>query len=249
MLEATLAERKKAFQELAGTSDEGKRRRELLALGIRECQHEFNGLGIEMNQLYESSAVYSTDNSVSGVQVTDPVLYYNTSTKPGSRLPHAWLNKAIPGKPISTIDLAGNGRFALFTGTGGDAWRRAAAIASKNMAGSGSKTESDDPEDRSSCRTSARAVSSMLPLEVRGASRAPSLDIRVWSIGWRLDWEDVYLDWMKKREISENGCLLVRPDRTIAWRCMKLEDVHGKEVETLEHVLRQILGLAKPLSD
>ena len=37
----------------------------------------------------------------------DSVLYYVSNTYPGSRLPHEWLNRAVPVTPISTIDLAG----------------------------------------------------------------------------------------------------------------------------------------------
>ena len=73
--------------------------------------------------------------------------------------------------------------------------------------------------------------------------RVPSLEIRTWTIGWRLDWEDVYLDWKKKREVEEDGCVLVRPDRTVAWRYTALGDMVGKEVERLENVMRSLLGL------
>jgi hypothetical protein len=36
----------------------------------------------------------------------NPILYYEKRVYPGARLPHVWLNKAIPTKPASTIDLA-----------------------------------------------------------------------------------------------------------------------------------------------
>ncbi|KAH7351470.1 FAD binding domain-containing protein [Pyrenochaeta sp. MPI-SDFR-AT-0127] len=245
MLEPSLQARKQAFRELEGTTDESKRRRELLTMGIRDCQHEFNGLGIEMNQSYESSAVYLDGEASPSVPPSDPVLYYHCSSRPGSRLPHAWLNKRIPGTPISTIDLAGNGHFSLFTGAGGEAWRQAATTVSERLTSSlGDRMNRLNDAYVGQCATTiSSAATSMLPLEIRAVSRVPSLVIRVWSIGWKLDWEDVYMDWIKKREIEDDGCLLVRPDRTIAWRCIKLQDVQEKEVEVLERVMRRILGL------
>ncbi len=45
-------------------------------------------------------------------------------TWPGVRLPHCWLGQE--GRKVSTLDLAGKGRFILFTGTGGEDWKQAA---------------------------------------------------------------------------------------------------------------------------
>ena len=56
----------------------------------------------------------------------DSVLYYVPNTYPGSRLPHEWLNRAVPVTPISTIDLAGKGAWTIITGIGGDGWKSAA---------------------------------------------------------------------------------------------------------------------------
>jgi hypothetical protein len=48
--------------------------------------------------------------------------------------------------------------------------------------------------------------------------------INAYGIGWGLDYHDKYRDWIKKREVEEDGCLLVRPDNFIAWRSMKMLD-------------------------
>lgn len=56
----------------------------------------------------------------------NPWLYYEPSTYPGRRLPHAWLNTAVPSPLVSTLDVAGKGGFTLFTGIGGEKWRDAA---------------------------------------------------------------------------------------------------------------------------
>lgn len=57
--------------------------------------------------------------------------YYPT-TRPGHRLPHAWLEAA--GKRISTHDLSvADGRFVLITGAKGDDWAKAAAAAAEKF--------------------------------------------------------------------------------------------------------------------
>jgi 2,4-dichlorophenol 6-monooxygenase len=54
---------------------------------------------------------------------------YTPSTRPGHRLPHAWLKKA--GERVSTHDLCGRGRFVLFTGAKGAVWQEAARAAAE----------------------------------------------------------------------------------------------------------------------
>ncbi|WP_269507296.1 FAD-dependent monooxygenase [Burkholderia sp. IMCC1007] len=50
---------------------------------------------------------------------------------------------------------------------------------------------------------------------------------------------DVYGDWARQREIEDHGCVLVRPDRFIAWRSEALAD---DPVGALRRVLARILG-------
>lgn len=52
---------------------------------------------------------------------------------------------------------------------------------------------------------------------------------------------DVCGDWARLREIDDDGCLLVRPDRVVAWR---MRGGSERPAEDLESVLRGILGLA-----
>jgi 2,4-dichlorophenol 6-monooxygenase len=63
--------------------------------------------------------------------VRDPELYYHPTTWPGARLPHVWLGRG--GHRVSTHDLAGKGRFALFTGISGEAWADAAERAAAEL--------------------------------------------------------------------------------------------------------------------
>ena len=51
-----------------------------------------------------------------------------------------------------------------------------------------------------------------------------NLKMNCYSIGWRRDYEDVYFDWARRREVEEDGCVLVRPDRFVAWRSMTMVD-------------------------
>ena len=54
-------------------------------------------------------------------------LYYRPTTRPGSRLPHAWLGLADPREPtVSTHDICGHGRFTVLTGINGAKWADAA---------------------------------------------------------------------------------------------------------------------------
>ena len=205
IMSPNLTERKAALAELlTGTTPAATARRKKFRDGIEYSAHEFHALGIEMNQQYASSeAIYTDDEDkpfeYTGKAAQDSVLYHIPNTYPGSRLPHAWLNTATPAKPVSTIDVAGHGRWTLFTGIGGEQrWKDAAA-----------------------------AVSGSLGVEIYAVG-----------VGFRRDWEDVYFVWEKVRGVEEDGCVLVRPDRVVAWRGRR----GGEEMERLERVVRRVLG-------
>jgi 2,4-dichlorophenol 6-monooxygenase len=52
---------------------------------------------------------------------------------------------------------------------------------------------------------------------------------------------DLYYDWAKLREVEEDGVLLVRPDKHVAWRARSMpEDPEG----ALRTAMNQILGTA-----
>ncbi|KAM0165343.1 hypothetical protein ACHAPG_000011 [Botrytis cinerea] len=70
------------------------------------------------------------------------------------------------------------------------------------------------------------------------AAEVLGIEINVYSIGWRQDYEDVYFDWARRREIGESGCVLVRPDRFVAWRAMEMIDGPDEKLMT---VLKTIL--------
>ncbi|KAK6067261.1 2,4-dichlorophenol 6-monooxygenase [Seiridium cupressi] len=132
-----VASRRKIMEQLQAPSPEGQKRRLAFQDAIEQTTHEFNGLGIEMGQLYNGSGIYTADEprpyERSGRAKANDTLYYEPSTYPGCRLPHVWLNKAMPTEPKSTIDLVGHGAFTLLTGIGGHDWKSAADKASSQL--------------------------------------------------------------------------------------------------------------------
>lgn len=180
----TLEERKQALAILNEVSERGRTKRRQLMDVIDYTSHEFLAQGSDMNQRYTSSAVFVEGAGERPPLPSDPALYHEPHTFPGLRLPHAWLNTAIPQQQLSTLDLAGKGRFTLFTGHGGDAWRTAAISVSRTL----------------------------------------GIDIAVFAVGYGLQYEAVYNDWYRLREVGEDGCVLVRPDNFIAWRSKTLAE-------------------------
>lgn len=71
-------------------------------------------------------------------------------------------------------------------------------------------------------------------------SKSLGVEMVAYSVGWKQDFEDVYFDWAKRREVEEDGCVLVRPDRVVAWRAKELVVDADKKLET---VIRSILAL------
>ncbi|KAK3387855.1 FAD binding domain-containing protein [Podospora didyma] len=120
------------------TTPEGDARRARLREALAKVQWEYNGLGAEMGQHYVSSGIYLADDEeefLLGERATrNPILHHEPSTYPGRRLPHVWLNSAVPKHPISIVDLAGHGKFSLFTGRkGGQEWKEAAGVVGKAL--------------------------------------------------------------------------------------------------------------------
>jgi 2,4-dichlorophenol 6-monooxygenase len=105
-------------------SPRGAESRAKLKAAIELKNYEFNAHGVELGHRYRSGAVVP-DGAPEPEFTRDPELYYHATTWPGARLPHAWLEHK--GERVSTHDLAGKGRFTLFTGIGGEGWLEAAA--------------------------------------------------------------------------------------------------------------------------
>jgi 2,4-dichlorophenol 6-monooxygenase len=141
--------------------------------------YEFNAHGVEMGQSYESSAVVP-DGTTRPAPARDPELYYEPSTFPGVRLPHAWVGDSR--RKLSTHDLVPYGGFTLLTGITGEAWADAAQKAADRL----------------------------------------GVPVRTVVIGPGREVTDLYFDWSRLSGVDEDGAVLVRPDKHVAWRSRAL---------------------------
>ncbi|MQA08701.1 MAG: 2,4-dichlorophenol 6-monooxygenase [Pseudonocardiaceae bacterium] len=71
------------------------------------------------------------------------------------------------------------------------------------------------------------------------AAHALGVPIRGAVVDHDQEYHDVYGDWARLRDIDGSGCLLVRPDRYIAWRSHTAVD---DPVRTLTNTMRQLLA-------
>ncbi len=113
------------LQELASPTAQGAERRAALAAALDLKNYEFNAAGVELNQRYQSAAVIGDADTEPEVWKRDPQLYLQATTRPGAKIPHAWLVSSA-GKRVSTLDVVGKGKFSLVTGLSGTAWVQAA---------------------------------------------------------------------------------------------------------------------------
>ncbi|HMC37589.1 MAG TPA: FAD-dependent monooxygenase [Actinomycetota bacterium] len=111
------------LRELGSDTDTGRARRAALSAAVELQNYQFNAHGVELGQRYTSGAVLD-DGTPFPQPSRDPELFYHPTTHPGARLPHAWVQHGT--KTVSTLDLAGHGRFSLLVGIGGEPWREAA---------------------------------------------------------------------------------------------------------------------------
>ncbi|MQY15876.1 2,4-dichlorophenol 6-monooxygenase [Streptomyces sp. RB5] len=107
------------------TKENAAQRREL-ADAVLGTLPIFHTHGMEMNQIYDSTAVV-TDGLPAPRPEKDPEFWYFPSTFPGHHLIHIWLTRDQRKVPL--IDLVGKGRFTVLTGPSGAAdWTSAAAL-------------------------------------------------------------------------------------------------------------------------
>jgi 2,4-dichlorophenol 6-monooxygenase len=104
---------------------EGARARQAVQEALDLKNHEFNAQGVEMNQRYASAAVIPDPQLGAEEWKQDKGLYLQPTTRPGAKIPHAWLIDKH-GIRISTLDVTGKGKFSLVTGLSGGAWVKSA---------------------------------------------------------------------------------------------------------------------------
>jgi 2,4-dichlorophenol 6-monooxygenase len=196
----TMEEGWAGLHELAEDSPAGSARRQQLRDAVELQNYQFNAHGIELGQAYVSAAVVP-DGTDALVPPRDPELFHEPGTRPGGRLPHAWLQAGTD--VVSTLDICSATELTLLVGVGGEPWVQAAGKVSAELG---------------------------IPLATR-------------AVGYRQAYDDVSGDWDRISGIGDGGCLLVRPDRYIAWRSSQLPD---DPAAALGRVLRQVLALPDP---
>ncbi|WP_309062392.1 FAD-dependent monooxygenase [Streptomyces sp.] len=120
--EAAIAE---GLAALRARSPEGAKRRRLLEEAVQLKNYEFNAHGVEMNQRYVSTAVLPDAGPAESWE-QDRELVHQPTTRPGAKLPHAWLVDRR-GERVSTLDVVGGGVLTVLTGLSGDYWDSAAS--------------------------------------------------------------------------------------------------------------------------
>ena len=106
----------------SGRPEDAEHRSNVLRM-MRAQSMEFSELNVEYGYSYESAAVVP-DGSAPSVPIDD-IRVYEPSTRPGSPLPHAWIDDE-DGRRRPIKDLVAPGRFLLIAGEDGQAWCEAA---------------------------------------------------------------------------------------------------------------------------
>jgi 2,4-dichlorophenol 6-monooxygenase len=94
-----------------------------LGRAIEGQQEHFDMLGLQLGFAYDERGAVLADGSTAR-EAANPVRDYVPTTRPGARVPHAWVERG--GERLSILDLLRYDRFTLVAGSEGDAWARAA---------------------------------------------------------------------------------------------------------------------------
>ena len=115
---------KKNMDERKQNSPKAEKQRQALREAIDFKKYEFDAHGVEMNHRYKSNSVLTGGDKEPEFK-KDKELFYQPTTYPGARIPHAWVYDKT-GVKHSLLDLCGKGNFSIFTGIGGEEWLKAA---------------------------------------------------------------------------------------------------------------------------
>jgi 2,4-dichlorophenol 6-monooxygenase len=106
----------------SGRADDAEHRRQVLRT-IRAQSMEFGELNVELGYTYGSAAIVPDESAPA--ESVDEIRVYEPSTRPGSPLPHAWIDDE-QGNRRAIKDLVAPGRFLLVAGEDGEDWCEAA---------------------------------------------------------------------------------------------------------------------------
>ncbi|MDO5681993.1 MAG: FAD-dependent monooxygenase [Propionibacteriaceae bacterium] len=110
---------------LNAPTEEGIALRAKLEDALLLKEHEWNAEGVEKNHRYASAAVIADPTLGEEVWANDIETHHQMTTRPGAKIPHAWL-VGTDGHRLSTLDVVGGGLFTVVSGHAGIAWREAA---------------------------------------------------------------------------------------------------------------------------
>ena len=110
-----------ALQHLNAPTPDGIALREQLNQALQLKESEWNAEGVEKNIRYSSSAVVPDLAATPEAWPADVETHHLMSTRPGAKIPHAWLVDDA-GRKVAMLDVVGHGTFTLVTGLAGTAW-------------------------------------------------------------------------------------------------------------------------------
>ena len=113
-------EEARASFDAALATDEG---RAAITAAAHAQDGHFDLLGLQLGFTYPPGSGTVVDDGSPPAQVGDPVHRYVPGTRPGGRLPHAWVER--DGGRVSTLDLVPVDGYVVMTAS--DAWAEAAA--------------------------------------------------------------------------------------------------------------------------
>ena len=118
------------FETFFADTPMGATRRARAAEIFETQRTEFQAHDLEIGFCYGAGALVDDGTPA---PIPDPMGgHYQASTRPGQRLPHAWLRR--DGLRLSTHDLSGrSGAFVLITGNDGAAWQHAARALAQSL--------------------------------------------------------------------------------------------------------------------
>jgi 2,4-dichlorophenol 6-monooxygenase len=113
-----------ALGRVQDASEAGASTRAAVAAALAIKDYEFNAQGTEMNQRYRSVAVIPEPDADPETWRRDSQLYLQATTRPGAKIPHAWLVDRN-GHRLSTLDVVRGAQYCVVTGLSGTAWATA----------------------------------------------------------------------------------------------------------------------------
>jgi 2,4-dichlorophenol 6-monooxygenase len=116
--EKSVEENWASLRPLWSDEPDSQPRRHGLTTAVASHSIEFRQHGVDFGYSYDSVAVVG--GGTPSDACPDPVRIYQPSTRPGSPLPHAWVERA--GERLALGSLVHNGHFLLIAGEDGQAW-------------------------------------------------------------------------------------------------------------------------------